>query len=41
MRGVVEPEGIESAERQGLFVIVQSGETVRLANSPDFEPKNF
>ncbi|MBF0340726.1 MAG: hypothetical protein HQL95_07145 [Magnetococcales bacterium] len=29
------------AIREGLFVIVQSGESVRLANDPDFVPKRW
>jgi len=28
------------AYRQGLFVLVQAGETVSILNNPDFEPKN-
>ena len=36
---VVESEADQFAMRHGLFVIEQSGETVRLANSHDFKPK--
>ena len=37
--GIVSKESTEQfASKQGLFVIVQSGETVRLANDEKFEP---
>jgi len=36
---VVEDEAIEAAEEAGLWVLVQSGETVKIGNSPDFEPR--
>ncbi len=38
--GIVTEENAERfAHNQGLFVIVQSGEGVALANQPDFEPR--
>ncbi|MBF0176078.1 MAG: DUF3782 domain-containing protein [Magnetococcales bacterium] len=36
---VIAAEADQFAMNQGLFVIVQSGETVKLANKPDFKPK--
>ncbi|MEO5363865.1 MAG: hypothetical protein H7838_09620 [Magnetococcus sp. DMHC-8] len=36
---VVESEADQFAMKQGLFVIAQSGETVRLANDVEFKPK--
>ncbi|MBF0422739.1 MAG: hypothetical protein HQL73_07085 [Magnetococcales bacterium] len=36
---VIAAEADQFAMNQGLFVIVQSGESVRLANKPDFKPK--
>lgn len=40
--GVVsEGKAEEFARNQGLFVIVQSGETIRLDNPPDFVPRSW
>ncbi|MEO5369204.1 MAG: hypothetical protein H7833_03915 [Magnetococcus sp. DMHC-1] len=36
---VIAAEADQFAMNHGLFVIVQSGETVHLANEPDFKPK--
>ncbi|MBF0625459.1 MAG: DUF3782 domain-containing protein [Magnetococcales bacterium] len=36
---VTEEDATSYAANQGLFVIVQSGESVALANAPDFEPR--
>ncbi|MBF0142030.1 MAG: DUF3782 domain-containing protein [Magnetococcales bacterium] len=38
--GIVIEKGVEEyARRQGLFVLVQAGETMRLDNPPDFLPR--
>ncbi|MBF0342308.1 MAG: DUF3782 domain-containing protein, partial [Magnetococcales bacterium] len=36
---LIDPDVDRFAMREGLFVIVQSGESVRLANPPEFTPK--
>ena len=37
----IEEEADRYAYRQGLFVLAQTGETVSILNSPDFQPKNW
>jgi hypothetical protein len=40
--GIVMDENVDRfAMNQGLFVMVQSGETVQLANDPDFAPRSW
>ena len=40
--GIVIDEGVDRyAYQQGLFVIVQRGDTVRLLNDADFQPKEW
>lgn len=40
--GIEIEEGADRyAYRQGLFVLAQTGETVSILNSPDFQPKNW
>jgi hypothetical protein len=40
--GIVIDEGADRhAYRQGLFVIAQSGETVKILNDAKFEPKTW
>ncbi|HIJ84483.1 MAG TPA: DUF3782 domain-containing protein, partial [Magnetococcales bacterium] len=36
---VTEDKAAQFARNQGLFVIVQSGEAVALANEPEFKPR--
>ncbi|HIJ84422.1 MAG TPA: hypothetical protein HPQ00_09490, partial [Magnetococcales bacterium] len=36
---VTEDKATQFARNQGLFVIVQSGEAVALANEPEFKPR--
>ena len=38
---VTEDKAAQFARNQGLFVIVQSGETVVLANEPEFKPRTW
>ena len=40
--GIEIEEGADRyAYRQGLFVLAQTGETVSILNSSDFQPKNW
>jgi hypothetical protein len=38
---VISEESDKFAYRQGLFVIVQTGETVQLLNDKQFQPKHW
>ena len=40
--GMIIDDGVDNfAKKQGLFVIVQSGDTVNLANEPNFKPHSW